>query len=1072
MIIFFKEKERLDIKNNQLKFMKKIKPFYELNFHPRVKISKIKRITLILLTLVFTQSLAYNLYGQNSISGTVTDEKMSPLPGVTVIIKGTTNGTVTDFDGKYNIADVPNGSTLQYSFVGMKTQEIVVGNQAEIDVVMLPDAIGLEEVVAVGYGTQKKGNLTGAVASVQSEDLVRAPVASASNALAGRLSGVISKQGSGAPGKDQANLSIRGFGQPLVIVDGIEADFNSIDANEIESISVLKDASAAIYGARAGNGVILVTTKRGKDGKPTISLNSSYTLQSNTRFLEPVSSGQYAEIQRQKWHEFGEIGNAPFSEHDIAKYYRGDDPNYPNTNWFDLVMRDVAPMHQHNLSVRGGNSQIKYYGFIGYLDQQSFLKSGDGNYNRYNVRANIDAKISENLSVQFDFSAINSVRKYPWRFDQASGSGWYQDLWGQKPIYPGTLPDPTKYSYAGAEVQIVAESERDGQGYRDREYQNYKGSMALVYQVPFVKGLKAKAFANISRDYNFAKIYARDYASYRYNYDTDDYILTQELKNSSLTHDNSEYKIITYQASLNFERTFENHYISALALFEAIDQFGTSISASRTSFLEPNIDYLFGGSESSMTNFGSASETGRASYVGRLNYSYKNKYLVESTLRYDASAKFAPEKRWGVFPSISLGWRVSEEEWIKNSIPTISNLKLRGGASKTGFDGIGNFLYLAGYNFQSEYTFGDALQKTLVTKGLENPDFGWEEITIYNLGLDFGLWSDKLYGELDVFSRDREGIAGYRTASLPNTFGSAASIENLNSQNTQGFEVMLGSRGKISDVNFNFTGNISYARTKWTDFDEPVYEDPDQERIYKRTGNWVDRTMGYRSDGLFTSQEEIDGLPYDQDGNANSTLRPGDVKIIDLNEDGIVDWKDQTVIAEGTMPHWMIGFNTDIMYKNFDLSMLFQGALGYSIRNNLMPGIGSTIGFENRWTEENNDANALIPRLGTIAASNSYYSDFYLRTSSYIRLKTVSFGYTLPNKIIKATGFQNVRFYFAGTNLFTIDKLKKYGVDPEVTIEALDQSGQSPPNTVYPEPRNGYYYPQQKTLTFGVNLSF
>jgi TonB-linked SusC/RagA family outer membrane protein len=1052
--------------------MKKNRTYNEHSFHLWMKTLKIKRITIFFLVFAFVQSLAFSSYAQKSVNGKVADDAGEPLPGVTVIIKGTTNGSVTDMDGNYNITNIPDDATLQFSFVGMKTQEIVVGAQTTINVTMLADAIGLEEVVAVGYGTQKKGNLTGSVASVQSEDLVRAPVASTSNALAGRLSGVISKQGSGAPGKDQASLSIRGFGQPLVIVDGIEADFNTIDANEIESISVLKDASAAIYGARAGNGVILVTTKRGKQGKPTITLNSSYTSQSNTRFLDPVSSGQYAEIKRQGWHELGEIGNAPFSEEDIAKYYKGDDPNYPNTNWFEEVMRDAAPMHQHNLSVRGGSDQIKYYGFVGYLDQQSFLKSGDGNFKRYNARANIDAKINKNLSVQFDFSVINSVRNYPWRFDQGDGSGWYQDLWGQQPIYPGSLPDPTKYAYAGAEVQIVAESERDGQGYRDREYQNYKGSIALEYQVPFIKGLKAKAFANISRDYNFSKIYSQDYSSYRYNFDTDDYILAQELKQSSLTHDNSEYKIITYQASLNYERTFDNHNISALALFEAIDQLGTSIAASRSSFLEPNIDYLFGGSESSMTNYGSATETGRASYVGRLNYSYKNKYLLESTLRYDASAKFAPENRWGVFPSISLGWRISEEEWVKNSISAISNLKLRGGASKTGFDGIGNFLYLAGYNFQAEYAFGDGLQKTLVTKGLENPDFGWEEITIYNLGLDFGFWSDKLYGEFDVFSRDREGIAGYRSVSLPNTFGSAASIENLNSQNTQGFEVMLGSRGNISDVNFNFSGNVSYARTTWTDFDEPEYEDPDQERIYKQTGNYIDRTMGYRSDGLFTSQEEIDGLPYDQDGNANSTLRPGDIKIIDLNGDGIVDWKDQTVIAEGTIPHWMIGFNTDIKYKNFDLSLLFQGALGYSIRNNLMPGIGSTIGYENRWTEENNNANALVPRRGSIAASNSYYSDFFLRTSNYIRLKTLSFGYSLPNKLLKSTGLQSVRFYFAGTNLFTIDKLKKYGVDPEVTIEALDATGQAPPRTIYPEPRNGYYYPQQKTLTFGVNLSF
>lgn len=609
---------------------------------------------------------------EKSVTGEVTDSSGAVLPGVTIVVKGTTRGTVTNADGEYSLSSIPEDATLVFSFVGMKTLEVVVGSQTNINVTLEEEAIGIEEVVAIGYGTQKKGNLTGAVATVQSEDLIKAPIASTSNAITGRMPGVITKQGSGSPGQDDASISIRGFGVPLVIVDGVAGDFNNIDANEIESISVLKDASAAIYGARAGNGVILVTTKRGTAGKPRITLNSSYTSQSNTIFLEPVSSGQYAEMQRQKWHELGEIGAAPFSEADIAKYYRGDDPDYPNTNWFDEVMRPSSPMHQHNLSLSGGNENLKYFAFLGYLNQQSFLKSNDGKYNRYNVRANLDAKVTKDLSVQFDLSTIIGVRKYPWRGAHRGGE-FFQDLWNQQPIYEAFTPSQGRYPYAGAETSIVPETIREGHGYQDDDNQNFKGSLAFLYSVPFLQGLSAKAFVNYSKDFNRQKLYERPYSMYTYNNKTDEYIHVSTLNNSVLTHRNAEYQEITGQFSLNYENTFGNHKVSALALYEFIDIYSTLLTAARGLFLVPDIDYLFGGNEESMTNYGSASETGRVSWIGRLNYSYKDKYLLESTIRRDASAKFAPDGRWGTFPSVSVGWRLSEENFIKNNFQAISN---------------------------------------------------------------------------------------------------------------------------------------------------------------------------------------------------------------------------------------------------------------------------------------------------------------------------------------------------------------------------------------------------------------
>lgn len=1055
--------------------MKKSQTFNECCFYLRMKSTKKRGITLFLLIFAFLQTMAFSTYAQKTVSGKVSDDAGEPIPGVTVIVKGTTNGSVTDMDGIYTVGNIPEDGILQFSFVGMKTQEIVVGTQTTINITLVADALGLEEVVIVGYGTQKKGNLTGSVATIKSEDLVRAPIASTSNAITGRMPGVITKQGSGSPGQDGARISIRGFGEPLVIVDGVVGNFNIIDANEIESISVLKDASAAIYGARAGNGVILVTTKRGTSGKPKITLNSSYTSQSNTQFLEPVSSGQYAEMQRQEWHEKGEIGAAPFSEEDIAKYYAGNDPDYPNTNWFDEIMRSSSPMLQHNLSLSGGTEDIKYFAFLGYLNQQSFLKSNDGKYNRYNVRANLDTKITNDLSVQFDVSTIIGSRKYPWR-GANEGGAFFQDLWDQQPTYQAFTPSEKRYPYTGSITSIVPESIREGHGYQDDNKQNVKGRLGFLYSVPFVKGLSAKAFANYSKDYNRQKLYERPYSTYTYENETDEYIYVSTLNNSRLTHRDVEYQEITGQFSLNYERTFNDHTVSALALYEFIDIKSSLLTATRGQFLVPDIDYLFGGNEEGMSNNGSAAETGRVSFIGRLNYSYKGKYLFESTIRRDASAKFPSDSRWGTFPSVSLGWRISEESFIADNLPALNNLKLRGGASKTGVDDVGNFQYLAGYNFRESYTFGTSLQKTLWSKGVANPNLSWEEITIYNLGLDYGLWNNKLYGEIDVFSRDREGIAGYPSTSLPNTIGIEPPLLNLNSQNTKGFEAVIGTANTWNGLKYDISANVSYARTKWIYFDEPEYTDEDDIRLNQKTGNWIDRTIGYRTDGLFTSQAEIDALEFDQDNNGNTTLRPGDIKYVDLNNDGRLDWRDQDVIGNGAIPHWMFGITTNLSYKNFDLSVLFQGAFDYYVYNNLRRGIGSTAMYKNRWTEENNNPNALVPRLGSIASGGGY-SDFYLTNSNYIRLKNLSFGYTLPKEWVEKAGIDNLRLYFAGTNLLTFDKLKDYGVDPEVTnaSSGINQNNQHQyiaPLDVRPEARNGYYYPQQRTLTFGLNLTF
>ena len=996
----------------------------------------------------------------HEVTGLVTSETNAPLAGVTVTVKGSeSNGTITDGNGKYSLSVAHGTDTLVFSYLGYITNEIAIANQDVVNVSLKPNQSKLNEVVVVGYGTQKRETVTGSISSVEGKQLTVTPIASTANALAGRLPGLVSLQSSGQPGADASSLSIRGFGNALVIVDGIESSFNNIDANEIASITVLKDGAASIYGARAGNGVILVTTKRGEVGKPSITLNSSYTLQGITEMPKPASSGQYAEMKREAWLQSGQPeATAPFTTDQIQKYYDGTDPLYPNTDWYNVLIRKWAPQQQHNLSVRGGSERIKYYGFLGYLDQQTIWKNHGGDYKRYNIQSNIDAKILDNLSLQLDISAITEEREFPWRGDGTGANTVWQDFWNTLPIYPATLPDPTKISFAngggtgGAHVSANSAIS----GYDRTESQDLRGTISLNYSFPAIEGLTAKALVNVLQGSSINKHFTRPVQFYTYDPTSKTYTLAGSLgSTASMSTNNSQNRTITGQFMLHYDHTFAKyHHITALGLYESIDYSSQYVSAGRINFLTPAIDQLYAGSTSGMTNNGSASEMGRKSYVGRINYDYKGKYLVETILRADASAKFPPEKRWGYFPSVSLGWVLSEENFMKNS-SILDNLKIRGSYGKSGNDAVGNFQYLSGYQYGHTFILDDNVQQGIVSTGLANPNLTWEKINIYNVGVDFSLWNRKLYGVADVFYRERSGIPATRITTLPTTFGASLPPENINSLNDRGFELQLGTSGSKQDFSWDVSGNISWSRAKWDHYEEPEYTDPDQERIYKHSGRWTDRQFGYVSEGLFTSQQQIDALQFDEDNQGNVSLRPGDIQYKDLNGDGKLDWKDQIQVGKGTVPHWMFGFNINLKYRDFDLSTLFQGAFGFYDYVVLTHGtLPPAIVYDLRWTEENNNPNALVPRLGG-ASTNGLTSDYYYKKAGYMRLKVLSIGYNLPQHLLENIKLSQVRFYFAGNNLLTFDKMKKYDLDPEA-----------------PSGNAAYYYPQQKTMSFGVNITF
>lgn len=1002
-----------------------------------------------------------------TVSGQVIDStNSSSLKGVSVIVAGTQKGTLTNTLGNFSISVLPN-ATLTFQHVGYLPQSINVAGQSNINIVLSRVDEGLGEVVVVGYGTQKKVNLTGSVGTVKAEELGAASnVASASNALAGRLAGLVSLQSSGQPGYDGAGLSIRGFGSALIIVDGVETPFNAIDVNQIESVSILKDGSASVFGSRAGNGVILVTMKRGYNSKPLISISSAYTAQSVTNQPTGVTSWEFAELSREAHLNAGfPESTVPFTTEQIKKYRSQTDPNYPNTNWYDYLVRDRAPQWQNSLGIRGGSDKIKYYGYIGVLDQETMFKFNGGGYKRYNFQSNIDAKILDNLSLRIDVagnieSKLQSASGYGQGGDNPTG-GAFTAIWQSQPIYPATLPDPSKVPSnrvgGGGQGHIMTNLDRIG--YADDKSQNFRGTAVLDYQFNLIKGLSAKAFFNANQFYNINRYFLRPRDLYYYDYTSDKYTSAGGVGKASLQVNNNQASVITQQYSLNYDRKFgDNHHLNILGLYETIEQRNNTTSAKRSGFLTPAIEQLFGGDPASMEAYGSAGEMGRKSYLSRLNYSFKDKYLLESSIRADATAKFDKDYRWGYFPSVSAGWVISKENFMRK-VSSLDLLKLRASYGKSGNDGVGNFQYLSGYQlsafpFGGSYGFGAGnILPTLVTTGLANPKLTWEEITIYNAGIDFSFRGRKLYGSFDVFYRTRTGIPATRLSSLPSTFGSDLPPENLNSLNDRGFELELGTQGSIGEISYNVRGTLSNTVSRWDHFEEPVFTDPDQERTFKRSGRRTDVRYGYLSDGLFATQKDIVDLPFDQDTRGNVSLRPGDIRFKDINADGKLDWKDQVEIGKGNVPHWITGLNINLRYKQFDLSALFQGAFGFYTYIAISNQTYTDHYYTNRWTAENNNVKALYPRNGG-SLLNTSYSDFWYRNANYMRLKSLNIGYTVSTKLLSKARIQDCRIYFAGQNLFTASGLNEYSIDPEA-----------------PNSAGMYYYPQQRTLTLGLNIS-
>ena len=1030
---------------------------------------RFRKISIMMLFLLFA-SIGVFAQSVSSVNGKVTDVNGVPLPGASILEKGTNNGASSDFDGNFSISLQSENSVLVVSYVGYSSQEIIVGSQTNISVALKEDAAQLDEVVVVGYGIQKKVNLTGSVSTVKSEELAKVPVSNVSEALTGKAPGLFVQQTQGAPGADAPQISIRGFGSPLVLVDGVRVSFNRMDPNEIESISVLKDAAAAIYGARAGNGVVLITTKRGKTGEPSISYSNNYTFQTPTVKPNFVSSWKRAELIRE-----GELNNQlpfTFTEEEVQLFKDGTDPDYPNEDWYAATLKKSSIMQQHTLSVSGGNEKAKYFLSAGFLSQEGLFRSGDLKFERYNVRSNVDVQVSKNLKASFDLGFRNELSESP----SNNLTNIWTSLKTALPNFSATLPDPTRAPFSGFLARSpAAQTFRSFTGFDDNVERYFFGRIGLNYTIPAIKGLELKFDFNYTANETFTKTLNTPFEVFSYNYASDEYQSFGLNGNNRLNEQTSRFTRIYPLVSLNYNRTFGNHDLGFLALGEGIDTEFTNLRGARIDLLSADIPYLFSGSTENIENNSGAIETGRVSYVGRLNYAYKNKYLFEATLRLDGSHKFPTDTRWGTFPSFSAGWRISQEPFIKDNFSFIDNLKIRGSYSQAGNDDVQAFKFLTGYEILTStsavYLFGDDLYRQIRNIGLPNPQITWLDNTTYNIGLDASFAKGLIGIEADVFYRLTENIFGQPLDAYPSTFGAILPELNLNSTIDRGFELVLNHKNRIGkDFKYQLSGSVSYARQKYKDYAEPEYTDPDDIRILKRSGNYVNRSIGYLSDGLFMSQEEIDNHPIDQDQVGNTTLRPGDIKYIDLNGDNVINFRDQDEIGYGNFPDMTYGFNMQLDYKGFSLTALFQGA---SLFNNNISDVlrgplqndanAYEFQYKYRWQPDPNNPNvninpdARLPAiLGDLTGSNPnnrLNSDFWLQDGTFLRLRNLNIGYDFPGEVVNALGIKSFRVSLSGTNLFTWSKLGifKDALDPEQTTTQK-------------------FYPPNKTISLGINV--
>lgn len=1025
-------------------------------------------------------------FAQNQIKGHVADATGEPIIGANVTVKGTTTGTITDIDGNFTLEVGSTDGTLVVSFIGYKSVEAKMNGTAPINVVLQEDTETLDEVVVVGYGTQNRKSLTGAISDVKSESLTRSVSTTTAGALTGKIAGISTRAKDARPGKG-INLEIRNMGTPLFVIDGIPYGgntsndwlvnsevsgndvFNALNIEDIESITVLKDASAAIYGLRASNGVVLVTTKKGKKNeKVSINVNGYYGWQNLTRFPELANAEQYTRGLAEAAQNRGEDPNSVYTKEELAKWAAGTEKGYKSYDYYDMIMRKNVPQYHINASVTGGSERTNYYLSIAHTNQEAMMP--DFNYQRTNFQLNLDTKITNRFTIGAQVSG---------RYEKTNdvglpgGDGYYSSILAIFRMRPIDSP------YANDNLNYIRNIDSYRNGYNPaafrRDIAGYKDSMTryaninAYAQYDFGFGLTAKA--TFSYGYTNSRFDGYQYAYQIYTYDeaSDTYNGTNAVGRWRLQIDRS-VPTRYMQLQLNYNKQIKEHNISAVLGYEASDYDWSK----KTYGTEPSTDYLPLLQMDEINSFGDEwSYEARAGWLARVNYDYAHKYLVELLARYDGSYLYAPSKRWGFFPGLSLGWRISEEKFFAPLKSVVDDLKIRASIGQTGTEsGVSMFGYLSGYNWNQGSAVLDGEYVTgLNQRGLPVTNLSWTKNTTKNIGFDLSMFGNRLTVSADAFRKDITGVPAARyDVLLPSEVGYSLPNENLNKQAYIGAEAMATWTDHIGEFNYRVSGNITFSRYRSIETYKPRFSNSWDEYRNSAEDRWGGIYWGYQVIGQFQSEEEIKNYPVNLDGQGNTTLLPGDLIYKDVNNDGVINSMDERPIGfpENWAPILSFGGNIGLEWRGIDLNIDFSGGAmqgwrqNYELANAYHNGGNSPAYLlEDRWHRadlydpESEWISGRYPaiRNGEFAYNNKN-SDFWLHNVHYLRISNLEIGYSLPMWMLKPLHAQKVRVYGSVSNLCSFDNVHQFGIDPEITAAAA------------------VVYPQQRTFLVGFNVTF
>lgn len=1079
--------------------------------------------------LVLGLSLTVSALAQSlTVKVTVSDE-FGPLPGASVLQKGTTNGATTDLEGLASISGLKAGDVLEISFLGMTTKEVTVGTKTDIKVTLQEDTQLLEETVVVGYGVQKKESLTGAISQIRSEDITNTKSVDALLSLQGKVPGLQIRDTGGKPGQFGTELSLRGYGTPMIVVDGVVRSstmvrkqqtgyvssakaletyndmsvLQELNPEDIESVSVLKDASAAIYGLGAANGVILITTKKGKAQKPSVSFSAS------VRLTEPVTNhdvedwGNYMRydnaMARQvgmqpkynddelKAYETGKWAADGITPYNLP-YHTGDE--YVHFDWYDYTVKKVAVNQNYNFSLRGGTEKISYYLGVGYSDDSSILRTDNYAYNRINLSGNVTAAITDNLTLTYTMAMRNSNQNtladpnIDWNIQ-------YYILATQPWMEPHPKGDDSHWS--NTNEMMNAGAIFNDSGYAKNDTRVFNNTLDLKYNAPFLKGLTFQLSG--AYDYNTLKSQTLMLKYDVYDYATNTYAGSVKTSNeySELWTNNTR---LYARAQANYNKQFGKHNIAATLAAEVTKNDRAQAQLSRKygatdqeSFVTHDVINM--GIASTGENAGTRSDSATAGYISRLSYNYAGKYLAEVMGRYDGTYVYQKGKRWGFFPSYSLGWRISEEDFFKNNIKFINNLKFRWSDGFTGMTQGSPYAYLNGYTSSGSWVFTDgATTPGFVNSTVANTILTWADVRMMDFGVDFGLWHGKLDGSIDWFKRKTTGIEAKPSVMVPDFYGVSLPSSNLNSRENEGLEMSLSSNGNIGEFSYRIGASLTYSRTRMT------YIESELTKKYKSSMDyWKNNTLNRWSNARSASRYEWTGdriTCLDDASNlsvlysvskkeGNTTMVPGQYLFVDRDGDGYITDMDKFFIWGDSNPPLQFGLNMSGRYRNFDFSMVFSGAslksksfsltsyagFGYLYQ---LPKMYSRDSYQmvnyddDPWDPNTEWKEGYWPVLGKVSQATAAlpfvgYSDsqpYNNVNATYLRLKSLELGYSISPKILKQVGIKSTRVFFNGGNLFTLCNRNLRFIDPE----SVDNG------------RAGGTFQINRTYNFGVNLNF